>query len=279
MEITSIETVIPETHIVMFSPHYDDFLFGLGGYVLELRAQNLLATKSFHILLLFSRSNYQVRSGAANFDTSLARVKLATGNRIIEDLECLDELLGEHAYRYELLGEKECFVRSKKPAESEMEFPHGMYADFETADWQIYRRIQALAESWAAQPDTALVFPLAIKEHIDHFITREAGLAAARGQSGQSRASFYFQEDRPYAGIQTTDETARIQEFVEANSLQPTLYRHHPERMIDLAFRHYTSQVEEVYRKGIRQRCEQLRALYKVVGDCDLIYKFPKKGV
>ena len=64
MNILPVQDLIPETNIVVFAPHYDDFLLGIGGYVLELKAQNLLSTKRFHILLIFSRSNYQARSGS-----------------------------------------------------------------------------------------------------------------------------------------------------------------------------------------------------------------------
>lgn len=70
MSILPITEVIPETNLVAFVPHYDDFLLGLGGYVLELRAQNCLSTKNFHVVQVFSRSNYQNRS-EGNRDTSL----------------------------------------------------------------------------------------------------------------------------------------------------------------------------------------------------------------
>ncbi len=272
MRITPIHEVIPETHIVMFAPHYDDFLFGLGGYVLELKAKGLLATKHFHILILFSRSNYQAGSGAANYDTSLERIKLATGKRIIEDMECLDELLGEHNYGYELLREKECFVRAKPFAEDEMEFPYGTYDNFDEADRQIFARMQHLVGEWAVRADTALVFPLAIKEHIDHFITREAGITMARKLGGQAGARFYFQEDKPYAGIQTLVEEARIKIYVSSNQLKPCVYRSHSEQVIHLAFKHYLSQVEDIYRTGIQQRSEQLRQMYSLAEDCDQIF-------
>ena len=276
--VAPIQEIISQTNIVVFAPHYDDFLLGIGGYVLELKAQNLLASKRFHILLVFSRSNYLARSGAANFDTCLERVKLATGKRLLEDLDCLDELLGEHNYRYELLGERECFLRAKAMADSEMEFPHGMYADFSDQDNQIFERLKGQVRGWAADEDTALVFPLAIKEHIDHFITREAGIKVAQELGKQARACFYFQEDKPYAGIQTVEEEQRIEEFVQAYSLQPRIYRSQPEQVVELAYKHYTSQVEEVYRKGVLQRAEQLRRLAGTDVPCDRLYAYNKES-
>ena len=272
MEMFPVEQLIPEANLVMFAPHYDDFLLGPGGYILELKERGLLQTKKVHVLLIFSRSNYQAGSGLANFDSSLERLKLATGRRLLEDLNCLDELLGEHQYRYELLGERECFVRGKSMAESEMEFPHGMYDDFSPEDEQIFTRVKALVRIWAMQEDTALIFPLAIKEHIDHFITREAGVTVAHELRNQAGARFYFQEDKPYSGIATTEEWERVNEFVCSNSLHPRVYRHHPEEVVRLAFKHYISQVEEVYRKGVMERSRQLQDLYHLNYPLDRLF-------
>jgi hypothetical protein len=273
IKLDAIQDVILEKNIVVFSPHYDDVLFGLGGYILELKARDLLSSKNFHLIVLFSRSNYQVGSGAGNYDTSLERIKMATGNRVIEDMGCLDELLGEHRYRYELGGERECLLRSKKLGPSGLEFPHGMYADFIEEDWLIFARIQNMIENWAQQDDTALIFPLAIKEHIDHFITREAAITTTRKMGSLARARFYFQEDKPYAGLQSLEEETRIRQFVDQNDLAGRIYRTHPEQIIDLGFKHYISQVEEVYREGIRARSQQLMAQYQLKEDCDQIFK------
>jgi len=277
MKFIPVDQVIPETQIVMYAPHYDDFLLGLGGYILELRERGLLQTKKVHVLLLFSRSNYQTGSGPANFDTSLDRIKYATGNRLLEELDCLDELIGAHEYRYELLGERECFLRGKSMANSEMEFPHGMYEDFTDADQQIFERMKSLVRTWAMQENTALIFPLAIKEHIDHYITRESGIIVARELDDRAKAKFYFQEDKPYGGIATAEEWERVNEFVRSNDLQPRVYRHHPEEVVRLAFTHYISQVEEVYRKGVMERSRQLQELYKLNYPADRIFCLPGK--
>ena len=254
MQIYSIHQVIPEKNIVVFSPHFDDVLFMLGGYILELKKAGLLETKHFHFNLIFSRSNYQAGSGAANFDMSLERIKLATGNRIIEDQECNDELLGAFNYVYQIIGEGECFTRGKAMADSEMEFPHGMYEDFSEADTLIFERMKQRIRQWAKQEDTALIFPMAIKEHIDHFITREAGLEVAKELGNAAKATFYFQEDKPYGGIATGEELGRIEDFVSNNQLENRLYAYDPQAIIDLGFKHYISQIEEVYKTGILDR-------------------------
>ena len=70
----SLEELIPESNIVIFSPHYDDVLLGLGGYILGLNANGLRPSKTFYVQLIFSHSNYQVGSGAAFIVRAEARV-------------------------------------------------------------------------------------------------------------------------------------------------------------------------------------------------------------
>lgn len=270
--ITPVNELIPESNIVVFSPHFDDFLFMLGGYVNELQKSSLLATKNFHILLIFSRSNYLAGTGNNNFDNSLDRIKLATGKRLLEDQECIDALLGKFNYRYELLGENECFTRGKSFADSEMEFPHGMYADFDEQDRQIFQRMKQRIHCWSLLKDTALIFPMAFKEHIDHFIVREAAIEIAKKSGAERNASFYFHEDKPYGGIATAVEHDRIARFIKENKLQPRTYGCDPERVIDYAFKYYISQVEEVYKTGIRERAGFLQKSLHSERPCDRIY-------
>lgn len=277
MRILPIEEVIPESNIVVLSPHFDDFTFMLGGYVLQLMEKGLLHTKKFYINILFSRSNYLAGTGKGNFDTSLDRLKLATGKRVLEDMGCIDELLGEFNYRYELTGERECFSRGKAFADSEMEFPHGMYEDFDEWDWKIFKRMKERVCRWALEKDTALIFPLAMMEHIDHFITREAGIITAKEMGQKASAAFYFQEDKPYGGIATDVELERTESFIKDNRLESRAYEYNPEQVIDLAFKHYISQVEEVYKSGIRKRSIFLQEAFLGDNPCDRIFLY--KGI
>jgi len=273
-KIFSILEVIPQSNIVVFSPHFDDFLFMLGGYSAELKKCGQLGTKKFHINILFSRSNYLARSGKDNCDNSLERVKLATGKRLLEDQECIDEILGRFTYRYELAGEDECFTRGKSFADSEMEFPHGMYEDFDETDKQIFERMKQRISLWADSRDTALVFPIAFKEHIDHFIVREAAVEIAKEKGTGANAAFYFHEDKPYGGIATSVERERIDNFILGHKLESRTYRYDPEYMIDLAFKHYVSQVEDVYKTGIRNRGIFLQESANADGPCDRVYLY-----
>lgn len=274
MSILNISQVIPESNIIVLSPHYDDFVFFLGAYVLELKSSNLLESKKFENINVFSRSNYQARDDEGNKSISLERIKLATGRRLLEDLNCLDELLGDYNFKYRMLGEKESQVRGKVFEDSEMEFPHGMYEDFDDNDRAVFERVKKCVRELAVLEDTALVFPLGFKEHIDHFIVREAGIVTAKELPKKAKAKFYFAEDKPYSGIADEAEIGRIDEFIGNNSLECRAYRHHPEKLIELVFKHYISQVDEVYVKGINQRSDYLENLYSVNHPCDRIFVF-----
>jgi hypothetical protein len=275
IKILDIKDVIPEKNIIVFSPHYDDFLFFLGGYIFELIKNGLLSSKKFININVFSRSNYQYGDVKGNADTSLDRIKYATGKRIIEDFECLDELLGKYNYVYRALGEFESQLRGKVLMKnSDMEFPHGMYEDFNDMDEEIFFRIKNYVREYAQLSDTALVFPIGFKEHIDHFIVREAGIKIACEQGKNAIAKFYFAEDKPYGGIAEQDELLRIEDFIMQNKLEMRIFKHHPQKLIDITFKHYISQVEEVYKQGIKNRTEILKRQLGFTYDCDCIYVY-----
>lgn len=274
MKISPIADIIPEKNILIISPHYDDVLFMLGGYILNLKKAGILNTKSFKVKLIFSRSNYQVGEGKANFDPSLKRVQYATGIRLLEDQNCNNELFGNFNYSYELLGERECFVRGKPITEGEMEFPHGMYDDFDENDIEVFERLKQRFEEYAMLANTAIILPMAIREHIDHFITREAAITVAKKLGSNSKAKFYFQEDKPYGGIATETELERIEEFITSNQLRSKWYSYDPEAIVDLAFKHFVSQVEEIYKIGVLNRAEFWKTQFGHTQGVDRICQF-----
>ncbi|MCL1795281.1 MAG: hypothetical protein FWG37_00170 [Clostridia bacterium] len=274
MLLSNMRDVIPESNIVCVSPHYDDFLFFLGGYVLAMRRGGLLETKRFCNINTFSRTNYQERDIRGNQDRSLARVKYATGIRFVEDLECLDDLLGTRNYGYRVMGEEESQVRGKafNVGDGEIEMAFGSYETMDICDWDILYRMEARIAELAGREDTALILPLSMKGHIDHFIVREAGVRAM--SRGPRRAAFYFAEDKPYAGMMTEAESAVNDAFIAEYRLKARGFPNDPEEVLRLAYRHYPSQVDAVYDEGIRSRNEQLKQIYGVDTDCDRVYLF-----
>ena len=156
-----------------------------------------------------------------------------------------------------------------------MEFPQGMFDDFDEQDEEIFERMQNRIAQWSVMEDVAMIFPIAFKEHIDHFIVREAAMAVANELGANRKAAFYFQEDKPYGGISDEAELARIDEFIKENTLEARTYTCDPQKVIDLAFKHYVSQVEEVYKTGIRERSRVLKQQMKSEKPCDRIYMLP----
>jgi hypothetical protein len=272
---THIQDVFPQTDIVVFCPHFDDFLFTVGGWAQRMKEAGLLGTKRFHAVVLFSRSNYTAHAGDAIFDTGLERVKYATGQRVIEDMECLDELLGPRGYEYRLCGMRECFARGKAMrGDSEMEYPWGVFETFDEGDWALFGAVQSVVASYAAMPDAALVFPLAIREHVVHFIVREAGLKLAKERGAGVRASFYFHEDKPYSGHADAAEWARAERFIAENGLKEIVYGTNPGAVVDLAFRHYVSQVDDTYRDGVLGRAQALQCQYGADAPLDRVFRY-----
>jgi len=274
MFFANVEDVIPETNIICVSPHYDDFLFFIGGYVLEMKSRGLLESKRFTNINAMSRTNYQERDTVGNKDQSLKRVQYATGIRLIEDLECLDALLGPHNYRYRIMGENESQVRGKafNEAEDEMEMAFGDYGTMDGADWEILGRMEVCIKELAQRQDTAIVLPLSMKGHIDHFIVREGGVRAMTG--AEPEAAFYFAEDRPYAGLMNAEESRINDDFISEYGLTDRAYNGHPEEILRLAYAHYPSQVDAIFDEGVMARNEQLKKLYNRDVDTDRIYKW-----
>lgn len=268
--ISSIQNVIPEKHIIIFSPHYDDVLFMLGGYIEAAKLSSTFHEKTWEVVTVFSRSNYQQGGGVENYDVSLKRIQFATGVRQLEDLQCLSALLGRHNFTYTLLDEDEALVRGFKLANDEMEFPHGMYDAFREQEWGVFHRLISNIALKAKQADTALVFPIAFREHIDHFILREAACAVLKENT--PLATFYFQEDKPYAGLANDTEKARIDSFIDEHNLRAKYYVFDPSKMIDSMYLHYPSQVEKIYEEGILKRASELKFLLNSSFELDCIW-------
>lgn len=270
-----IREVIEEENIICMSPHYDDLLFFIGGYVLELKKQGLLETKEFSNVHMASRSNYQERDIQGNSDQSLKRVQFATGIRFIEDLECLDALFGQNNYMFYAMGEEESQVRGKafREGSDEMEMAFGSYDTMDEKEYAILGRLTKKFKTFLVKENTAVILPLCIKGHIDHFLVREAGLHAIKELGKSRKASVYFAEDKPYAGLMTQSESKMNDDFITEHSLKDIAFAHHPQTVLELAYKHYPSQIDKIFNTGIEQRNEFLKELYNTKEDCDRIYK------
>jgi hypothetical protein len=276
--ITNIAEVLPEKNIIILSPHYDDVPLTFGGYLDALVSNSLIAEKKICIINVFSRSNYQARDDEGNRDQSNERIQLATGIRLIEDLDCLDELIGKGNYSYEIMAESECVLRQKtwKPGEA-FEFPQGTKEDFDDEDQKIYDRIRKHAKGWLREEDTAILLPIGIKEHIDHIIVREAIVDTIYELYPEGGASIYFGEDQPYTGLAYSEDRKKADVFINAHSLVPLDYQINENRKVDLVMRFYPTQVEESYQTGILSRSSQLKEQYKSDQGMERIYRWERE--
>lgn len=267
--------VVPEPNIIILSPHYDDVPLTFGGYLDSLAVNGFITRKNIRIVNIFSRSNYQARDDQGNSDQSMKRLQYATGIRLIEDLNCLDELIGKGNYSYEIKAERECVIRQKawKPGEA-FEFPHGTRDDFDEEDWQIFERIKKYALQWIEMPDTALLLPLGIKEHIDHIILREALMETILNPDLPTNVTIYFGEDQPYTGLADKRDWAKAQSFIQNHSLLPLDYPINAQRKAEIVREYYPTQVEESYMTGILNRSKQLMRENGCITGVERIYRW-----
>jgi hypothetical protein len=273
-----INHLIKEKNIIILSPHYDDVPLTFGGFLDGLAKQGIIVSKDIRIIHVFSRSNYQARDDQGNKDISLKRIQYATGIRLLEDLNCLDELLGHGNYHYEIKGENECGVRQKlwKPGEK-FEFPHGTRDDFDGEDWGIYENIKRYASDWLNQEDTAILLPLGVKEHFDHIILREAVLDAWKDLKNQAKGVIYLGEDQPYTGLASDQDWETARDFLEGFNVEIIDYPIDESRKTALIWKHYPTQVEESYRTGVIHRALQLKKINKTDTGVERMYRIIRK--
>ncbi|HLF33627.1 MAG TPA: hypothetical protein VI583_05295 [Cyclobacteriaceae bacterium] len=269
-----IEEAIRENNLLILSPHYDDVPLTFGGYLGMLREKGLTSSKNIHIVQIFSRSNYQARDDEGNKDTSLQRIQHATGIRLLEDLNCLDELIGFGEYRYEIKAEKECVIRQKGWKEGELfEFPQGNQEDFDSEDWEIFGRIKICAADWLSQKETAILLPLGIKEHIDHIILRDAVVSAWKDLKNKAKSTIYFGEDQPYTGLAGKEDWEKAKSFLDTLTTEEIDYCINETRKAELVWQHYPTQVEESYRQGILNRADQLKHIHNAPSGMERMYR------
>lgn len=273
MKVT--KSLIQKPRLIFLSPHYDDVPLVWGGYLNELAKLPARGGKALHIINIFSRTVYQARDAVGNRDLSLKRIQFATGIRLLEDLNCLDDLLGFGGYTYQLLAERECTVRAKAWKEGEeFEFPQGAQDSFNKEDWDIFARVKHFCRRLLLAEDCAVFTTLAVKEHIDHVIVRDAVIESAKALGRNCRAAIYFGEDQPYTGLAQADDTSKAQMLIDRLKLEPIDYRIDLRRKTRLVMKHYSSQVEESYRQGLLLRARQLAGRNEAKSEMERIYKW-----
>jgi len=253
---------IGHRELIFLSPHYDDVPLIWYGLLQQVRSAKPHA--AVRIINVFSRSVYQARDDSGNRQVTMKRLQFATGVRLLEDLCCLDEILGRGGYRYELLGEDECLTRSKPLKEGEaMEFPAGTPEDFNADDHAILERLTEHCRGLLVS-EVVVFAPLGIKNHIDHVLVREALLAALRTPGLMLNAHIVLGEDLPYMGLATAAERRETDVILARLPHAVVDIPVDAAAKCEIAFRHYVSQVEESYRTGVVNRARELQGHERV---------------
>ena len=269
-----VEKVVPEKNLIIFSPHYDDVPLTFGGFLDALVSTHLADNKNIRIIQVFSLSNYQNGDKEGNRDLSRKRMQYATGIRLTEDLSCLDDLLGHANYTYELRGEKECLLRGKKMVTiGSFEYLPGSIESFDEKDIEISRTLTRYAKALLVQPDTAVLLPMAMKEHIDHMVLREGIMNAKKELNDRIRAKIYVGEDLPYTGLADEDDWKKANLFLNDHPHEPLGYAIDLPRKLELLSTHYVTQVEESYFVGMKNRATQLQKEYNTTQAVEQMYR------
>jgi len=272
--ITAINKVVTEKNIIILSPHYDDVPLIFGGYLAALVANQLISGKNIRIINIFSRSNYLSFDDEGNKDISLKRIQHVMGIRILEDLKCLDDLIGHENYSYEIKAEPESLVREKKLiSDGVFEYLPGDRENFDKNDWQSHKRIKEYAKEWLTLEDTAVLLPMGIKEHVDHVLLREAVIDTRKELRDKATSTIYFGEDLPYAGLANKNDWDKIDTFFSGLTPKSINYVIDEHLKINLVIASYPTQIEDSYKEGTLKRAAKLKQKYGTNTGVERIYK------
>lgn len=241
---------------IVLSPHYDDFVLSLGGLILE------LAKKKCRIedWIIFSNSNHIARDYEGNKDVSRQRIKTVSNTRFKEELRAAKEIGN---VKIKLCKLNEALIRGHWK-----EHPHGFpYGFEEIKDRLEMEKTRKMLKSLLSK-NVQIFVPLAIQEHIDHFIVRQAiqDLIDHKNRTCQ----IFFYEDLPYAAHATEKEWKNINNFIRTNNLFPIIIP------IDLSLKlklldFYESQTYEHYYEDVRKHANGIKNKRM---PCERIYLF-----
>ena len=229
---------------IILSPHYDDFALSLGGLALE------LAKKKCRIedWIIFSNSNHIARDYKGNKDISKERIKTVSDARLKEELHVAKEIGN---VKIKLCKLNEALIRGHWK-EHPQGFPYGFD---EGKDGSEMDKIRKMLKSLLSK-DVQIFAPLAIQEHIDHFIVRQAIQDLLDDKNRKCQIFFY--EDLPYAAYATENEWKSINNFIMTNNLFPIIIS------IDLSLKlkllnFYKSQTYEHYYEDVQKHANEIK--------------------
>ncbi len=187
-------------HTLVLSPHYDDAVFSCGGLIARLTAagrQVLVATvcaaPPAARLSPYAASLHRRWGASSGAEPASAEAMIA--HRRAEDEAALARIGATGAY----LDLPDCIYRTDPGGDWLYQGDEAIFGPVASADAPAATRIAAaMAELPVVRPDTRVLAPLAVGNHVDHQLVRAAAerFATSRGL----RLGYY--EDMPYAAAE-----------------------------------------------------------------------------
>lgn len=242
---------------IVISPHYDDLILSLGGLVSKWSKINCQIEE----WIVFSNSNYLVNDNKGNKDISKERIKVVSSIRLKEELRATKNIKN---IKLKLCHQDEALIRNHNEKEHKRGFPHGFD---EKKDKKVLENLRKLLLPLFSK-DVQIFVPLAIQEHIDHFIIRKAAISIL---NSNKKAQVFFYEDLPYVAYTSKGEWKHIKTFIIQHKLLPIIVP------IDLNFKlklldYYNSQTDKYYYEGVSKRAKEIQKEQDKKLPCEKIY-------
>ncbi len=240
---------------IILSPHYDDFILSLGGTALKWSRRGRLIED----WVIFSNSNYLVDDHMGNKDISKNRIRVVSAIRLKEEQNAIKRIGN---IKIKLLHQNEALIRKHDEKEHPHRFPCGFN---EQKDKETMKNIHKLLRPLFLK-DVQIFAPLAIQEHIDHFIIRQ--VVAELIHSNKSKCQVFFYEDLPYAAYALKKEWENTNNFIRKNNLIPltiSINLNSKLRLLDF----YNTQTDKYYYEGVAKRANEIK---NTKTTCEKIY-------
>ena len=201
------EAGLPNNIAIILSPHFDDAVLSMGGFMANRKNPLIVATFFTEKPSEPVQANWDNLSGFKNSDEALAV-------RVEENARALGRT-GTHAINMRYLDFQ---YRRERNLESEEKILQSMKKDIKT-----------ILDTFGTAKNVSIYGPSEFGQrftHPDHKLVHDAFASVAREKSEQNsprRIRFFFYEDFPYISRYRTSTTTPLQKFLEERNAGLTL--------------------------------------------------------
>lgn len=248
---------------IILSPHYDDLALSIGGTVLCWQNKNI----SVEDWIIFSLGNYIAADDRGNTDFSSQQVENVSKQRYREELSAANEL------GIKAIKRLDCY-EAKFRGHSSFIAPSQKAQPLTEKDQHDFKKISEAIAPLLNQPIDLFV-PLALQGHYDHILVREAVCSLLIDRKDPLIASIFFYEDLPYAARATWRQRLEMYWLMRRWKLKAIIMPIDLRRKLDL-LRHYPSQSDPSYTRGITARSLFIQRRYRLTSPAELFFMITK---